>query len=248
MSTGSENLHGFDVDGRVSLRLIVPVMLLVCGVVGGTVFVVGWKVPDLLAPCSAGLTAAFAVVSAWYARKAIELQRKVAITAAIQQKTVSQEIATNQDTAGRRRATLEFSARYSTDPLLAARDIIYSKYQEHFIKADGKSDEDKRYNAVTALSQSVLDALDRRGTDDLSESDQCLISSVRMISDYFEDLAVGVEFGVYDEEVSRALLRTPLIKFWDYCSVFCKNNIDKQKQTTAVEYAQKLAESWSQKN
>lgn len=183
---------------------------------------IAYKDLDLVGPVAGCAATIAGLYSVYYARRSIETQR-------LREK---------------RQKTIEFSATFSRAPVSDARGFMAATYESIVGDAVGPNDEAKSVDAQTIFSKTIDAAFDRRGSGDVSSTDKELMRSTLIILDYFEDLTVGLSYGVFDEQVARNLLRGPLLRFWGDCSRFVEKYRIKQKHTSAYGEMESWAKRW----
>jgi hypothetical protein len=252
------------VDGApLSLRVKLPKRI---HITAGVIFVVlvglslasAWDVIDIglkwdFSKTQIDFTALISIVSVifvfysvYYAKRSIEMNR-------------------DRD---RRFRTIEYSMRFSSGPVSEARDAIYRRHngiRREILERKMVDPTTFEIEAIQELAAVLQTALVNRGTDGNTsrgfrelapnaaqaqsighyrQTDDKLVSHVRLLLDMFEDLAVGIEEGVFDERISNELLAGLILNYWRQFSRFVDNHRD-ASSPQAYKHFQALVDKWS---
>ncbi|WP_425616062.1 DUF4760 domain-containing protein [Anatilimnocola sp. NA78] len=140
--------------------------------------------------------------------------------------------------------TVKFSRIFSDDPLAEARTELATRFRQILNQQQikGATDASRHDSAVKSLSNEMLAAMEKRDSDGKGPDD--LVDEAIAVLDYFEDLAVGIEDGVFDDSTARKLLRGAVISFWRLHQDVARRYRQVNNQPTAYAKTEKLYESW----
>jgi hypothetical protein len=203
--------------------------------------------------CFAGALIISLGVVAYYARPALEPAVWILgiLTAYYSAFYARVAIRTSRETE-RRLETIKFSRLYSDAPTGTARDAIVVRFNKFLEKETGPNDKSRRAAAIAKLSQEMKDSLHRRQTTQPTQSAQpseVTLSNLDLhgltMLDFFEDLAVGIEDGVYDEVTAQKLLGTALVAYWELLSGLAHLYRAERSDNTLYEAMEKISKRWN---
>lgn len=178
------------IGSKLVIKIPPLVHLFVACLIGGLAAIWINKGDEALKGVLGILAAALATYSAFYGRKAIISARE----------------------RERRFETVKFSRIFSDNPLATARTALSTRFRQILNQQEKGNDETKHNAAVKVLSDEMLAAMEKRDSKGKETDD--LVDEAIAVLDFFEDLAVGIEDGVFDNVTAYKLLRGPLVSFW----------------------------------
>ena len=180
---------------------------------------VAWKADQHLGSAMAAIATLAAYYAAFYGRRAIVVSHDGAVI----------------------RETINFSRLYSIEPVCHSGRAIKKRFSELYSEQEGEQVA-KRRAAISRLSNELAAYLEDSQNDETSEA---LANHSLMMLDYFEDLAVGIEDGVFRDETAKKLLKAPLNQYWSLLENFVRHYQERSNDTTLYEGVQKLHEKWA---
>lgn len=116
----------------------------------------------------------------------------------------------------RRFETIKFSRVFSDEPLSTARESLSTRFRQIFNSQANGTDGEKHAASVRSLAEEMRQAMQARATPNAPPNQiNDLVDEAIATLDYFEDLAVGIEEGVFDDITAQKLLKSPVLSFWD---------------------------------
>ena len=176
---------------------------------------------SLFPPIISILAVVMAFYTAFYARKAIQSARTI--------KQISE--------------TVNFSRIYSTSPILEIRAEAIQRFDTIYSTIQRNTEAEKLLAANEEFSLQLRTALENRSSEHIHENPELLTNATCLI-DYFEDLAVGIQAGLFDEETAKAALRQPLIQMWGMFSRFVEYFRAQRDTKSIYEHTEALYERW----
>lgn len=143
--------------------------------------------------------------------------------------------------------TVHFSRHISEGDLFRSRDRLGNQFQYYYSQTGSSDNEQVRTDAATErLRDELVKQMDERqgNCNGDYDPDKTLVDDARKIADFFEDLAVGVKFDVYDEQMSRALLRGLLIDSYKSIEGFIRHQRSQKGTQTAYVHFEDLYNRW----
>ena len=134
-------------------------------------------------------------------------------------------------------------------------------YEDERINAEGLPEDTMRRDARKRFAEEIGKAFRNRGGEDSENEDEDsedegnepqqdtgLIRYSLVLLDYLEDLAVGLDAGVYDDKVARDLLKGAVLHIWDDFNIFVTDYRTQQKQDDAYKSVEDLCGDWRRKS